>query len=372
MKEISRLPQKKSLKRIVVKVGSACLQGERADLNLNNLREVINNCCRLRKQGIEVILVCSGAILMGRYASGLTSVSKEMAQLQALSSIGQPRLMEVLWKYFKSGGFYCAQVLLTHEDLRRRQRFLNVRNTIFKLLHLKVVPVVNENDSVSFEEITVGDNDQLAAMIAEMVEADCLVMLSKHDGLYSKDPVLPDSKKIRFVGFSDTLPGVSLKGKSQAGRGGMATKVQAVKKLTPLGIPVFLASFLKKDPVSRALKGEGTYFEPSADSPINKKQRWLLATAKSEGGIVIDDGAAKALKNNASLLPAGIVDVVGNFRRGDCIRILCRKKEIALGLSEFRSADLRGIAGRQTNEIEKILGSVPSKIAVHRNNLILR
>jgi glutamate 5-kinase len=256
--------------------------------------------------------------------------------------------------------------------MRDSKRKLNLKNMMNRLLQTGITPILNENDSVSYAEITVGDNDQLAAMVTEMMEADGLIILTTPDGLYDRDPSLGEAQSLRKVAFDERFENLNLAGKSSAGRGGMITKLEAVRKLTPLGIPVILASFKKEEPVIAALEGGGTFFEGSPQCTRKARHRWMTASARLGATIRIDRGAGEAVLNNRSLLPSGIHQVEGTFKRGDCVKILCGNRVVALGLVEYSAAELRKIQGRQSQDIIRILGYCPSKVAVHKDNLVIR
>lgn len=366
-----RTELKPGIKRLVIKIGSAAISSEQDGVDQARLAKIVEECHKFYESGIEVLLVSSGAIQAGRTLLK-NHDRNEMAFLQACSAVGQPLLMEAYRRLFSRFQINCAQVLLTHDDVSHRQRYLNLRNTLLQLLETGAIPIMNENDSVSFEEITVGDNDQLAAMAAEIVSADCLVMLTGPDGLYTADPALPAAKKLSYVPYQESLSHIKTNGKSSVGRGGMRTKLEAVRKLTPLGIPVIIATYKDQYAISRALSGGGTFFEAAPDKWQSMKKRWLLSTTKSNAYIHIDAGAYSAILSRKSLLPSGLLEVKGTFRRGDCIQILYAGKACAIGLSEYASKDLLRLIGRKSYEIESILGVCPSKVVVHSNNLVLK
>ncbi|WP_141732178.1 glutamate 5-kinase [Oligoflexus tunisiensis] len=357
--------------RLVIKIGSAALAHPETGVDQNRMNQITADCCRLLQAGIEVIVVSSGAIQVGRrHMPGEADGS--IAYLQACSAVGQPLLMRYYTQSFHLYKRQCAQVLLTHEDMRDGKRILNLKNMMNKMLLAGITPILNENDSVSYAEITVGDNDQLAAMVTEMMEADGLVILTTPDGLYDRDPGLGNAQSLRQVAFDERFEHLNLAGKSSVGRGGMITKLEAVRKLTPLGIPVVLATYNKDQPVLEALAGGGTFFEGSPTATQKARHRWLTASARLGATIKIDRGAGEAVLNNRSLLPSGIHHVEGSFRRGDCVKILCGNRIVALGLVEYSAAELRKIQGRQSQDISRILGYCPSKVAVHKDNLVLR
>ena len=378
------------LQTIVVKIGSQSFTAPVPAVEDPQLREIApkknifaqervgelaRNCAQLTSRGYRVILVSSGAILAGRTSysdDGLLQKSREMAVQQALSALGQPLLMGHYLEAFSRQGVRGAQVLLTHEDLADHRRSLNLKNMLHILLERGVIPVINENDSVSFEEITVGDNDQLAAMVAVLMEADLLVMLTTPDGLYSQDPGAGPAEIIRCVEATDPLLKVSTTGKSAAGRGGMGTKLQAVRKATPFGIPVVLVTAREPEPITRALtRAVGTFFKPKHGAVVSARKKKLATLARTQAEVIVDAGAARALEEHKSLLPSGIRAVHGQFRRGDSVKILFEHETIAIGLSEYSAQELRKIKGQKSDQIESLLGACPAKVAFHKDNLYL-
>jgi glutamate 5-kinase len=360
------------LSKIVIKIGSAALAAPEGGLSTERVASIVHGCDRLWQAGIQTVMVSSGAVLAGKPHLPKKEPTDVIYQ-QACSAIGQPILMRAYSEAFRTYGRACAQVLLTHEDIRNRVRSLNLKNTIHRLLSAGITPILNENDSVSFAEITVGDNDQLAAMVASLLEVDGLLILSTPDGLYDQDPGGGEAVKIPFVHYRQRFEHVSLKGISAVGRGGMKTKLEAVRKVTPLGIPVIVATFHQKDPVMAALSGGGgTFFEAQPTLEARARKRRLLPLAKTDAAIVVDIGARDALQKKASLLPTGIKSIQGEFKRGDCIKIVFKDREVAIGLAEYSAAELRLIRGRKSHEIEGILGYVISKVAMHRDNMLLK
>ena len=364
-KELKSLP-----KRIVLKVGSLGVTGE-TGVDKARLASLSNDIIWLLKNKVEVILVSSGAIQVGR-AHLRETKSEDINTLQAMSAIGQPLLMAAYQGIFQKKGVSTSQVLLTHEDLGNRKRNLNLRNTLLRLLEFGVLPIVNENDSVSTAEISVGDNDQLAAMVAEATMADLLVLLTGPDGLYTCDPEKEGAKKLTAIDPEDLLEQINTKGRSGAGRGGMKTKLDAVRRVTPLGIPVVISSYKAKNPIRNALSGGGSYFGVPKDTKKTGKKRWLVSSAKQGAKIKVDKGAYLALKKGASLLPSGIKSLEGLFRRGDLVTIYHQNKIIGHGLSEYSIKELTKIKGKKSSEIEAILGHYPSKVVIHRNHLALK
>ena len=377
-------------KRVVVKLGSQTLTHSQGGLDEAALSRICNDIIRLWKSGLQVVLVSSGAIQVGRgIIPGLED--QTMAGRQALSAVGQPALISAYREQLSHAGLQCAQVLVTHEDLRSRNRFLNARQTILALLSQGVLPILNENDSVSFSEITVGDNDQLAAMVCELVDGDLLLMLTGPDGLYESDPALdPDARPLKRFGFEETeQESVSTAGKSGAGRGGMATKLLAAQKLARIGIHTVLCTNKVESPLIRGLSSEvGTLFTPnrlalngnngqSSDHPGSTRQTggrksWLISIMRSGCTLEVDAGARKALLKSGSLLPSGVTRVLGEFRRGDCIGISFQGTVFACGLAEYDSKDVARIQGRKSGEISSVLGYYLCDAVVHRNHFALK
>jgi glutamate 5-kinase len=360
-----------TFKTLLVKIGSAALAHPDSGVNQQKISQIVADCNGLLLNGIQVILVSSGAIQIGRHHIGRIP-DETIDYLQACSAIGQPSLMNCYSRAFADFGKICAQVLLTHEDLRNRKRCLNLKNMILRLLKSGITPILNENDSVSFAEITVGDNDQLAAMVAEMIEADALVLLTTPDGLFDRDPGTGTAEPLKTVAFDQSFQTLNLSGKSAAGRGGMKTKLEAVRKLTPLGIPVMLATYKNEKPILEAIAGGGTFFEASPKSQRTARHRWMMASVRLGAVVHVDKGAAEAVLKNSSLLASGIRNVEGGFGRGDCVKIVCGRQELGTGLVEYSAVELRKIQGRKSEEIEGILGYRSSKVAIHRNNLVLK
>lgn len=359
------------LQRVVIKVGSESVTFSTGGCDSQKIKTITDDIANLCKNGIEVILVSSGAINTGTTLIKNPDRSR-IEMLQACSAIGQPILMNEYQRAFHHHELRAAQILLTHEDFKSRTRYLNARNTIHTLIHEKFIPILNENDTVSFEEITVGDNDQLAAMTAELVNADLLILLTKTDGLFDRDPSHQQATPIKHVFYGEKLH-VDVSGKTNAGRGGMAAKLEAVKKSTFVGVPVLIASYDKPQPILRAItSSNGTYFEHNPKAKLGDRRSWLLSIMKPKSRIHIDRGAYEALSGrNASLLPSGVKLVEGPFRRGDSVAIAFQRKTIGVGLAEYDARDVRKIAGAKSDMIAEILGACPSPVIIHRDNLML-
>jgi glutamate 5-kinase len=358
-------------KRYVVKVGSLGVSKAEGGPDTEKIAALARDLRALRELGHEVVLVSSGAINSGKkWVKKPSEKQFTLAWQQACAAVGMPQLMQEYQQRLYP--IVSALVLVTHDDFKARPRFLNIRNTILTLLQSGVIPVVNENDTVSTREITVGDNDQLAAMVAEAIDADLLVLLTEADGLFDRDPKDPAARHLPEVDFREDFAGIKIAAGTSVGRGGMATKLQAVRRLTPLGQDVLIATFNSAHPVSRALSRDGgTLFKGDPREKVKKRKAWIASTARPACAIIVDTGAAKALKTHASLLPVGITKVVGQFRRGDVISVKCQRKTIAVGIVEYDAKDIEKIAGKKTGELAELLTTVHAHVVIHRNNLFI-
>lgn len=359
-------------KRLVVKIGSALLvQGGR--LRADWLRGLAEDVAWLKGTGTQVILVSSGSIALGRGALGLPGSELPLEQSQAAAAVGQIKLAGAYEEALAPHGLTTAQVLVTLEDSEDRRRYLNSRATLETLLGLGVVPIVNENDTVATDEIRFGDNDRLAAQIAVTVGADQLVLLSDVDGFYSGNPKT-DPEAQRFDVIERITPEIeAMAGDAGSGlsRGGMKTKLMAAKTATAGGCAMAITLGSEMRPLS-ALEGgaPATWFLPETD-PQQARKRWIAAM-KPRGEIVVDAGAARALSDGKSLLPAGVTGVSGRFGRGDPVAIVgAEKRRLGLGLSRYTSDEARRIAGRQSRDIETVLGYPGRAALIHRDDMVL-
>lgn len=365
-----------SFKRIVVKVGSSSVAYANGKPNLDQIGSLVRQLSGLHKQGKEVMLVTSGAIGTGAGRLGLTGKPRTIPAKQAAAAVGQGILMHIYEKLFSEYGVTVGQVLLTREDFSDRRRFLNAGNTLHALLQFGVIPVINENDTVAVDEIKLGENDTLSALVAGLVDAELLILLSDIQGLYTADPRKDhDAKLIREVG--EITPAIeSLAGGvgSKMGSGGMITKIQAARIASHSGVFTVLTSTAEKDIILRIMAGEqvGTVFLPSANRLENKK-RWIAYSSALCGKIHVDDGAAAALvKKGKSLLPSGVTAAEGVFEIGSTVSIVGPdQREIGRGITCYSSAEIDLIKGSQTKEISRILGYKDYDEVVHRNNLVL-
>lgn len=362
--------------RIVVKLGTSVLTGGTRRLHRPKIADLTRQCAALQAQGHQVIICTSGAVAAGREQLGFPELSRSLTTKQMLSAVGQSRLMQIWGGFFDIYDVHVAQILLTRADVESRQRYLNARDTLRHLLDHKIIPIINENDAVANEEIKVGDNDNLSALVALLAEADLLMLLTDQDGLFTADPRRDDSaeliREVRTINdYLRQLAGGSVTG---LGTGGMVTKIESAEIATRAGIDVIIANGNFPDIILRLTNGEqhGTRFV-AQESPLENRKQWLFAGSKAHGTLVVDAGAARALqKRGRSLLPAGIVRVDGNFTRGETVAIQCEdNQEIGRGIARYSGRAMREIMGRQSAEIEDILGYTYGKVAIHRNDLIL-
>jgi glutamate 5-kinase len=366
----------KSIKRVVIKIGSRVLTDDDGGLDYGVIGRICEDISLLRERGKQVVVVSSGAIAAGRSELGLTEKPKTIPQKQAAAAIGQTRLMRAYEEALAPYGLKAAQLLLTSEDLGSRQRFLNARATIDTLLGYGIIPVINENDTVVVDEIKFGDNDNLSALVTNVAESDLLVILTDVEGLYSSDPGQnPDARLIPLVqGITRELERAAGGAASSVGTGGMATKVAAAKKAGKNGVPTILVAGKRAGILSAAMRGEevGTLFLPQG-AGLNGRKHWIAYTLKPAGRVTVDDGARNVLqKKGKSLLPSGVVGVDGRFERGACVRICgLDGSEFARGLSDYSSSEITRLAGHNSSEIEELLGYRYADVIVHRDNLVV-
>ncbi len=365
--------------RIIVKLGTSLLTGGSDHINPDVIAGLVDQVEKLLGQGREVVIVSSGAIAAGRYKLGLKKEKKGIPFKQVLASVGQGQLMNVYDGFFSRHGIAVAQALLTRADLSDRAGYLNARNTLLALIELKVVCIVNENDVVATEEIRgakFGDNDNLSAMVANLVDADLLLILSDIDGLYTSDPHRdPEARLVQRVDLIDSeIEEMMTDTAGELGTGGMKTKIEAAKLATASGITVIIASGREPDVMLRIVSGEtlGTYFQPAV-SRLESRQRWMMSGLSTRGTVTVDAGAAMALrKQNRSLLAAGIIKVEGEFQRGDIVNI-CNPGGLSLGcgITNYSSADVETIKGMHSDKITDMLGHDYGDEVIHRNNLVV-
>jgi glutamate 5-kinase len=366
-------------RRIVTKFGTSLLTAGTSKLNQDKMSDLVDQLARLHSQGVEVVVVTSGAIAAGREKLGLTKRIKGITYKQVLASVGQGRLMNLYERLFDRHGITVAQALLTKADLRDRYGYLNTRNTLLALLEMGVICIVNENDVVAVDEIEeakFGDNDNLSAMVANLIDADLLLILTDIDGLYTADPNKdPDARLIPLVEKIDArIEGLVSGATSGLGTGGMVTKIEAAKMATACGITVVIANGRQPDILMRLAIGEsvGTRFLP-VTAQLDSRERWMLSGLRTRGTVVVDAGAALALRRyKRSLLAAGIQQVEGNFRRGDIVNIQdMQGVRLGCGITNYDAEELLAIRGIHSEEIASRLGHDYGSEVVHRNNLVL-
>ncbi len=362
--------------RIVVKLGTSLLTGNSDHLNQDVMSNLVAQVAQLHKQGAGIVIVSSGAIASGQHKLGITKKVRGIPYRQVMASVGQSRLMSVYEQLFGQHNITVAQALLTKADLSDRAGYLNARNTLLSLIDLGVVCIVNENDVVAVDEISgrsFGDNDNLSAMVANLVDADLLIILSDIDGLYTADPHRdPNARLIPQVKRIDAkIRNLAAGSASRLGTGGMVTKIEAAKLATASGATASIANGREKDIISRLVSGEaiGTKFLPTT-ARLESRKRWMLCGLSSKGRLVIDSAAAQALKKRGSLLPAGIKEVKDKFDRGNIVDIYDTEgNHLACGISNYSSIDIDTIKGAQSRKIASLLGYDFGPEVIHRNNL---
>jgi glutamate 5-kinase len=371
---MSTLPLTRA-RRIVVKVGSALLVDQASgQVNRPWLETLVEDLLRLRARKQEVVLVSSGAIALGRRELKLPVGALKLEQSQAAAAVGQIALAHIYKELFAASGVTVAQILLTLEDSERRRRYLNARATLTELLGLGVLPVINENDTVATTEIRYGDNDRLAARVAQMTSADCLLLLSDVSGLYTADPNLDPAAKL-IPEVREITPEIEAMGGGSAsavGSGGMATKIAAAKIATSAGCAMAIAAGAPLHPVRRLEEGADCSWFLPASNPDNARRQWIAGSLRPNGAITIDAGALQALRSGKSLLPAGVVALTGRFSRGDTVSVLDKDgNEIARGMIAYGDRDAVRILGKRSADIEALLGFQGRTEMIHRDDLVM-
>ncbi|MGB1255432.1 MAG: glutamate 5-kinase [Thiolinea sp.] len=362
--------------RWIVKIGSALLTRDGKGLDREALADWAGQIVRLRQLGIEVVLVSSGAVAEGMCRMGWTERPKALFEKQAAAAIGQMSLVQAYEENFQQYGLHAAQVLLTHDDLANRRRYLNARNTLRHLVKLGTIPVVNENDTVAAEEIRLGDNDTLGALVANLVEADLLVILTDQQGLYNKDPRQHADAELISEGQANDQRFLAFAGGAgtNVGSGGMRTKVLAAQRANRSGCATLIASGQEAGILERLRAGEtlGTLLLPDS-APLAARKQWIASQLESCGKVWLDDGAARAIRETGrSLLPVGVTRVEGEFGRGEVVSCLDSKGHLlAKGLVNYSSIQAKQIKQRPSRDIEKILGYVDAAELIHRDNLVV-
>jgi glutamate 5-kinase len=364
------------VRRVVVKIGSQILSSE-SGIEETRIKGLVQDLAGLHDQGKEVIVVSSGAVAAGMSRLGLSERPKTIPQKQALAAVGQIKLMALYEKHFSRFNKSVAQVLLTHEDLANRHRYLNAKHTLKTLLDSSIIPIVNENDTVAVEEMKFGDNDHLSSLVATLLAADLLVVLSDVNGIYDRDPRLHQGAELIPLILDIRMSKKSLSGESQSffGTGGISSKIDAAEKAAAAGIPTIIANGLENGILLRVFDTKddtGTLVLPE-ENRLASRKHWIAYNLKPSGEIVVDQGAYEALvRKGKSLLPSGLREVQGSFGVGDCVRCLdLEGREFARGLINYSAQELNQIKGLHTSKIEKILGYKAYDEIIHRDNLVL-
>ena len=359
----------------VLKVGSSLI-ADGSGLSKRRFDTLCQQVTELRRAEVNVVIVSSGSIAAGMHRLGLLERPHDLPMLQTAAAVGQMGLTHAYATRFQEAGFSTGMVLLTHEDLKDRERYLNARSTIETCLKHEVIPVINENDSVSTDEIRFGDNDTLAARVAALIQADALVVLTDQEGLFDADPRIHEDAKIvrRESPFNDSLDGMVNSEPGKFGRGGMLTKLEAARFAAKSGCDTWIIDGRATDTLTRLLHGDEVGTHLTADiTPVDARKQWIAGQLRSRGKLAIDEGAIRALKSNGvSLLPIGVREVAGNFHRGDVVTVCDDKgNEIARGLSNYSDQEARLIMGHASSEIEGLLGYMDEPEMIHRDNLAL-
>ncbi|MBP7177390.1 MAG: glutamate 5-kinase [Moraxellaceae bacterium] len=361
--------------RWVVKIGSALLTADGQGLDQEAMKGWVQQMVELQRAGVDLVLVSSGAVAEGMVRMGLKSRPDSVHELQACAAIGQMGLVQAYEWYFREHGVKTAQVLLTHDDLSDRQRYLNASSTLRTLIEWKVVPVINENDTVATDEIRFGDNDTLGALVANLVDADALIILTDQEGMFDRDPRHdPNAVLLPEVQAMDERLLAMAGGGGALGRGGMLTKVRAARLASRSGCATVIASGRGDNILVRLRAGEvlGTLLLPEQDRLVARKQ-WLAAHLQHAGRVVLDAGAVRALREGGkSLLPVGVKKVEGNFTRGEVVACVDEHgAQVAVGIINYSAAEAERIAGLSSQKIEKLLGYVDTDELMHRDNLVV-
>jgi glutamate 5-kinase len=372
---LSRRKKLKACRRVVVKIGTSTLTYSNGQLNLQRIERLVRELADLHNRGMEVLLVSSGAIGVGAIRMGYKKIPRTMPEKQALAAIGQGALVQLYEKLFSEYYKTVAQVLLTRGDLDERLRYLNATNALLAILDLGVIPIINENDTVVVEEIKFGDNDTLSALVASIVDADLLIILSDVDGLYDSDPRV--NKEARLQTEVDEITPMMEENSKNRGSsfssGGMLTKLKAARICMAAGIPMVIANSDSENVIRRIMDGEdiGTLFIPREEK-MQARKKWIAFGTVPQGQVLVDAGAEVALlQKGKSLLPSGVIAVEGDFDRGTVVAVanVDDKREIARGMVNYSSDEIRQIAGKKSSEIEKILQGKDYDEVIHRNNL---
>ena len=363
-------------KRIVIKVGSSLIIGNNSNLiNTNFLTILVTEIAKFKNSGKEILLVSSGALALGKKSLGIEKKKLKVSEKQAAASVGQVLLINAWKKAFLKYNKQCGQILLTHLDAEIRSSSINARNTIEALIKLNSIPVINENDTIATQELRYGDNDQLAARVAQITSSDLLILLSDVDGLYTSNPKKDNTARlVKYIKkITKTIEKSSENTSSSIAVGGMYTKIKAAKIALSSGCNMLITRGNKESPISSIIKkGKFSLFLTNT-SPKTARKKWISSQMKIKGKIVIDQGAEEALKKGASLLPAGIISISGSFYKGDIVNVLNKKKRIiCVGIVAYPSKDAKIIAGAKSNQIQNLLGYHSRDVIIHIDDMVLR
>jgi len=360
-------------KIIVIKIGSSLLVDAKKKIRKKWLSSFAKDIQKLRFNNQKIIIVSSGAIALGCKKMNYNKTNLKLDKSQAIASIGQIELMNLFSQTFSKYKLNISQILLTLDDTEERRRSINAKRTFENLFQLNYIPIVNENDTIATSEIKYGDNDRLASRVAQITNADTLVLLSDVDGLFTKNPkIFKNAKLIKEVkNLNKDIQGINVKGMTEFGSGGMSTKIEAAKICNLAGCNMVIANGLNFNPISQIKKKNNCTWFISKISKLHARKKWIISSISPKGELIIDDGAKKALTNGKSLLAAGIKKVSGKFKKGDHIKIIDNKrKEFARGLSSFSSEEINKILGYHSNEIQKILGYISKSEVVHKDDMV--
>jgi len=363
----------KNSKIIVIKIGSSLLVDDKKKIRKKWLSSFAKDIQKLKSKNKKIIIVSSGAIALGCKKMNYNKKNLKLDKSQAIASIGQIELMNLFSQTFSKYKLNISQILLTLDDTEERRRSINAKRTFENLFQLNYIPIVNENDTIATSEIKYGDNDRLASRVAQITNADTLILLSDVDGLFTKNPkIFKNAKLIKKVNnLNKDVQNINIKGMTEFGSGGMNTKIDAAKICNLAGCNMVIANGLYLNPISLIERENNCTWFISKISKLHARKKWIISSISPKGEIIIDDGAKKALTNGKSLLAAGIKKVLGKFKKGDHIKILDNKrKEVARGLSSFSSEEINKIMGYHSNEIQKILGYISKSEVVHKDDMV--